>query len=46
MMPRTNAFSTSTKSQIARNTEKISFGFVGHHCHDNTRSEDKCIFYL
>jgi len=32
---RTNAFSTSTKrkSQI-----KTSFGFVGHHCRDITRS--------
>jgi len=33
---RTNAFSTSTK--CIRVKEKISFGFVGHHCRDITRS--------
>jgi len=36
----------SRKSQSVRVTEKISFGFVGHHCRDITRSDDKCIFYL
>jgi len=40
---RNNAFSTSTK---CKSHEKIYFGFVGHHCRDITRSEDKCIFYL
>jgi len=32
---RTNAFSTSTK---CKGQVKISFGFVGHHCCDITRS--------
>jgi len=40
---RTNAFSTSTK---CKSHEKIYFGFVGHHCRDIIRSEDKYIFYL
>jgi len=35
----TNAFSTKRKSH-----KKIYFGFVGHHCRDITRSEDKRIF--
>jgi len=26
-------------------TEKICFGFVGHHCRVITRREDKCIYY-
>jgi len=42
---RSNAFSTSTKSQNERVTEKISFLFVVDHCHDITRREDKCILY-
>jgi len=25
---------------------KMSFGFVGHHCRDITRSDDKFTFYL
>jgi len=37
------------KSHISRSlirvAEKISFGFVGHHCRDITTSEDKCVFY-
>ena len=33
------------QAQSGRVTEKISFGFVGHHCRDITRSEDKCIFH-
>jgi len=40
---RTNALSTSTKR---KSREKIYFGFVGRHCRDIARSEDKCIFYL
>ena len=36
-------FSTNTK---CKSHEKIYFGFVGYHCRDITRSEDKCIFYL
>ena len=35
----------SAQAQSVRVTEKTSFGFVGHHCRDITRSEDKCIFY-
>jgi len=35
----------SVQAQSVRVTEKIYFGFVGHHCRDSTRSEDKCIFY-
>jgi len=34
------------QAQSVRVTEKIYFGFVGHHCRDITRSEDKCMFYL
>ena len=30
----------SAQAQSGRVTEKISFGFVGHHCRDITRSED------
>jgi len=36
----------SAQAQSERATEKISFGLVGHHCRDITRSENKCIFYL
>jgi len=36
---RTNEFSTSTKLQSVRVTEKISFGFVGHHCRDHGGSK-------
>jgi len=35
----------SAQTQSVRVKEKISFGFVLHHCRDITRSEDKCIFY-
>jgi len=35
----------SAQAQNVRVTEKISFGLVGHHSRDITRSEDKCIFY-
>jgi len=35
----------SAQAQSVRDTEKIPFLFVGHHCRDITRSEDKCIFY-
>jgi len=35
----------SAQAQSVRVKEKISFGFVGHHYCDITRSEDKCIFY-
>ena len=40
---RTNALSTSTK---CKSHEKIYFGFVGHHCRDITRNEDKCSLYF
>jgi len=43
---RTNAFSTSAMSQRVGVTAKISFGFVGQHCRDITRSDDKFMFYL
>ena len=33
------------QAQSLRVKEKISFGFVGHHCRDITTSEDKCMFY-
>jgi len=42
---RTKVFSTGTKSQSVGVTEIIYFGFVGHHCRDITKSEDRCIFY-
>jgi len=35
----------SAQAQSLRVKEKISFGFVGHHCRDITTSEDKCMFY-
>jgi len=35
----------SAQVQSVSVTEKLSFGFVGHHCRDIARSEDKCIFY-
>ena len=35
----------SAQTQFERDKEKIPFGFVGHHCRDITRSEDKCISY-
>jgi len=35
----------SAQPQSARVTVKIYFGFVGHHCRDITRSEDKSTFY-
>jgi len=35
----------SAQAQSVRVTEKLSFGFVGHHCRDITISEDKCILY-
>jgi len=35
----------TAQTQCVRVKEKISFGFVGHHCCDIRRSEDKCIFY-
>jgi len=35
----------SAQAQSGRVTEKISFGFVGHHCRDNITSEDKCTFH-
>ena len=35
----------SAQAQSVRVNEKISFGFVGHHCRDITRREDKCTFY-
>jgi len=35
----------SAQVRSVRVTEKIPLGFVGHHCRDITRSEDKCIFY-
>jgi len=35
----------SAQAQSVRVKEIISFGFVGHHCPDIARSEDKCIFY-
>ena len=35
----------SAQAQSVRVNEKISVGFVSHHCRDITRSEDKCIFY-
>jgi len=33
------------QAQRVRVKEKTSFGFIGHHCCDITRSKDKCIFY-
>jgi len=36
----------SAQAQSVRVKENISFGLIGHHCSDITRSEDKCIFYL
>jgi len=36
----------SAKAQSARVTEKMSFLFVGHHCHDITGREDKCRYIL
>ena len=35
----------SAQEQSVTVKEKISFRFVGHHCRDITRSEDKNIFY-
>jgi len=35
----------SAQEQSVRVTEKISFGSLGHQCHDITRSKDKCIFH-
>jgi len=35
----------SAQAQSGKVTEKISFRFVGHHCRDITRCEDKCIFH-
>jgi len=35
----------SAQAQNVRVTEKIHFLFVGHHCRDVTRGEDKCLFY-
>jgi len=35
----------SAQAQSVKVTEKIFFGFVGHHCRDITRREDKCIYY-
>jgi len=35
----------SEQEYSLRVTEKKYFSFVGHHCRDITRSEDKCIFY-
>jgi len=35
----------SAQAQSVRVKEKLYFVFVGHHCRDITRSEDKCIFY-
>jgi len=35
----------SAQAQSVRINENISFGFVGHHCRDIARREDKCIFY-
>jgi len=35
----------AAQAQSVRVNEKISFGFVGQHCRDITRSLDKCIFY-
>jgi len=35
----------SAQAQSGKVTEKISFGFVGHHRRDITSSEDKCIFH-
>jgi len=33
-------------SAQAQSVRVTKIGFVGHHCRDITRSEDKCIFYL
>jgi len=35
----------SAQAQSVRVTEKISFGFVGHHCREITGSEDAYICY-
>jgi len=35
----------SAQALSARVKEKTSFGFVGHHCCDIKRNQDKCIFY-
>jgi len=35
----------SAQAQSVKVTEKISFGFVGHHWRDITRREDKCVCY-
>ena len=36
----------SAQAQSVGVTEKINFLFVGHHCRDITRSEDKCRLYF
>jgi len=36
----------SAQAHNVRVMEKISFEFVGRHCRDITKSEDKCIVYV
>jgi len=36
----------SAQAQSARDKKKMSFLFVGHHCRDITRSENKCYPYF
>jgi len=35
----------SAQAQSVTVTRKLIFLFIGHHCRDIARSEDKCIFY-
>jgi len=35
----------SAQAQIVGVKKKIPFGFLGHHCRDIARSEDKCVLY-